>query len=65
MTTTTTLAELPGLVGTELGTSDWYEVTQEAVSSSPTRPATTSGSTSTSSARRRRARSAGRSRTAS
>jgi acyl dehydratase len=31
MTTTTTMAELPGLVGTELGTSDWYEVTQEAV----------------------------------
>jgi acyl dehydratase len=31
MTTTTTLAELPGLVGTELGISDWYEVTQEAV----------------------------------
>ena len=31
MTTTTTLAELPGLVGQELGTSDWYEVTQEAV----------------------------------
>ena len=31
MTTTTTLAELPGLVGSELGTSDWYEVTQEAV----------------------------------
>ena len=31
MTTTTTIAELPGLVGTELGTSDWYEVTQEAV----------------------------------
>ena len=31
MTTTTTLAELPGLVGTELGTSDWYEVTQDAV----------------------------------
>ena len=31
MTTTTTLAELPGLVGTELGTSDWYEVTQERV----------------------------------
>jgi acyl dehydratase len=31
MTTTTTLAELPGLVGTELGTSDWYEVTQEHV----------------------------------
>jgi acyl dehydratase len=25
------MAELPGLVGTELGTSDWYEVTQEAV----------------------------------
>jgi acyl dehydratase len=31
MTTTTTMAELPGLVGQELGTSDWYEVTQEAV----------------------------------
>ena len=31
MTTTTTLAELPGLVGQELGTSDWIEVTQERV----------------------------------
>ncbi|MEI4272880.1 MaoC family dehydratase [Klenkia sp. LSe6-5] len=31
MTTTATLAELPGLKGTELGTSDWYEITQEAV----------------------------------
>jgi acyl dehydratase len=31
MTTTTTMAELPGLVGQELGTSDWYEVTQDAV----------------------------------
>ena len=31
MTTTTTLAELPALKGQELGTSDWYEVTQEAV----------------------------------
>jgi len=31
MTTTTTMAELPGLVGTELGTSDWYEVSQDAV----------------------------------
>ncbi|WP_138757856.1 MaoC family dehydratase [Modestobacter altitudinis] len=31
MTTTTTLAELPSLKGQELGTSDWYEVTQEAV----------------------------------
>ena len=31
MTTTTTMAELPGLVGTDLGTSDWYEVTQEHV----------------------------------
>ena len=30
-TTTTTMAELPGLVGTELGTSDWFEVTQERV----------------------------------
>jgi acyl dehydratase len=31
MTTTTTMAELPRLVGQELGTSDWREVTQEAV----------------------------------
>jgi acyl dehydratase len=31
MSTTTTMAELPGLTGTELGTSDWYEVTQEHV----------------------------------
>ena len=31
MSTTTTMAELPGLVGTELGTSDWYEVRQEHV----------------------------------
>ena len=31
MTTTTTIAELPGLVDTELGTSDWYEVTQDHV----------------------------------
>jgi acyl dehydratase len=31
MTTTTTMRDLPGLVGQELGTSDWYEVTQEAV----------------------------------
>ena len=30
-TTTTTLAELPALTGTELGTSDWVEVTQERV----------------------------------
>jgi acyl dehydratase len=30
-TTTTTMAEVPGLVGTELGSSDWYEVTQDAV----------------------------------
>ena len=29
--TSTTLAELPGLKGTELGTSDWVEVTQERV----------------------------------
>jgi acyl dehydratase len=29
--TTTTIAELPGLKGTELGTSDWIEVTQERV----------------------------------
>src|SRR3954452_11505006 len=31
MTTTTTIAELPGLVGQDLGTSDWHEVTQDAV----------------------------------
>ncbi|MGY2126929.1 MaoC family dehydratase [Blastococcus sp. SYSU DS0617] len=31
MSTTTTMAELPGLVGKELGTSEWYEVTQEHV----------------------------------
>src|SRR3954452_20811954 len=31
MSTTTTMAELPGLVGQELGTSDWHEVTQDAV----------------------------------
>ena len=31
MTTTTTMAELPGLVGQELGASDWHEVTQESV----------------------------------
>jgi len=30
-TTTTTIAELPSLTGTELGTSDWFEVTQERV----------------------------------
>ena len=31
MTTTTTMAEVPGLVGAELGSSDWHEVTQEHV----------------------------------
>src|SRR5438445_12005325 len=31
MTTTTTLAELPSLVGTELGSSDWHDVTQDSV----------------------------------
>ena len=30
-TTTTTMAELPGLAGTELGTSGWCEVPQERV----------------------------------
>jgi acyl dehydratase len=30
-TTTTTMAELAGLRGQELGTSDWFEVTQEHV----------------------------------
>ncbi|MGY5882375.1 MaoC family dehydratase [Modestobacter lacusdianchii] len=29
--TTTTIAELPSLKGQELGTSDWFEVTQERV----------------------------------
>ena len=29
--TTTTMAELPGLLGSELGTSDWHEITQENV----------------------------------
>jgi acyl dehydratase len=28
---TTTMAELPGLIGTDLGTSEWYEVGQEHV----------------------------------
>jgi len=31
VSTTTTMAELNGLTGTDLGTSDWYEVTQEHV----------------------------------
>jgi acyl dehydratase len=31
MTTTTTMAEVPGLKGRELGTSDWFEVTQQHV----------------------------------
>jgi acyl dehydratase len=31
MSTTTTMAELPGLTGTELGTSEWVEVSQEQV----------------------------------
>jgi acyl dehydratase len=31
MSTTTTMAEVPGLVGTELGSSEWREVTQEHV----------------------------------
>jgi len=30
-TTTTTLAELPSFKGKELGTSDWFEITQERV----------------------------------
>jgi acyl dehydratase len=29
--TTTTIAELPGLKGQELGTSEWFEVTQDRV----------------------------------
>ena len=29
--TTTTIAELPSLKGTELGTSEWFDVTQERV----------------------------------
>ena len=31
MSTTTTMAELPGLKGSELGSSDWLEVQQERV----------------------------------
>ena len=31
MTTTTTMAEVSGLVGRELGTSEWFEVTQDRV----------------------------------
>ena len=31
MTTTTTMAELPSLKGRELGTSDWFDVTQARV----------------------------------
>jgi acyl dehydratase len=31
MTTTTTMAELSGLVGSELGVSDWHEITQAHV----------------------------------
>ena len=31
MSTSTTLADLPSLAGQEVGTSDWIEVTQEAV----------------------------------
>ncbi|MFI5959450.1 MaoC family dehydratase [Cryptosporangium sp. NPDC051539] len=31
MSTTTTAAELPKLAGTELGVSDWFEVSQERV----------------------------------
>ena len=44
--------ELHELVGQTLGPSDWREVTQEMIDSSPSSPATTSGSTWTSSARR-------------
>ncbi|MGY1833308.1 MaoC family dehydratase [Geodermatophilus sp. SYSU D01180] len=31
MATTTTMAEVSGLIGQELGTSDWFEVTQDRV----------------------------------
>jgi acyl dehydratase len=31
MSTTTTIADLPGLKGQELGASDWFEITQERV----------------------------------
>jgi acyl dehydratase len=31
VTTTTTMAEVSGLVGRELGTSEWFEVTQDRV----------------------------------
>jgi hypothetical protein len=38
--------ELLAAVGRTLGTTGWLEITQEGSISSPTRPATTSGSTS-------------------
>ena len=63
MTTTVAYTDVAGLAGTDLGYTDWLEITQEQRRTpSPTRPATTSGSTSTPSARRT-ARSAPRSRT--
>ena len=31
MSTTATLAELPGLLGRDLGSSDWFEITQDRV----------------------------------
>ena len=48
----TTLDEVAAAVGEELGTSEWLRSTRSGSTCSPTRPATTSGSTSTSSARR-------------
>ena len=52
MRTFTSLDEVADAIGTELGTSDWLEIDQDRIDRSPTRPATTSGSTSTRSARR-------------
>ena len=39
--------DLKGAVGTEVGVSDWMEITQDPSTGSPKRPATSNGSTST------------------
>ena len=46
-----TFEELEAAVGEEIGASEWVEITRSGSTSSPRRPATTSGSTSTSSGR--------------
>jgi hypothetical protein len=44
--TVTGLEEVKALAGTDLGRTDWLEITQERVKPSPTPPVTTNGSTS-------------------